>query len=87
MLSGGALPSLLRTINFGVGTNVSDSIKILRKYQPTGPLFVTEFWDGWYVCFFPFLLQHSKKLFMINILFFFCVGLTFGANLIKPFLL
>jgi len=80
MLSGGALPSLLRTINFGVGTNVSDSIKVLRKYQPTGPLFVTEFWDGWYVSFFPFF-------FTTNYSDSFWVGLTFGANRIRPFLL
>ena len=48
-LSGGTLPSILKTLNYGVGTDVAASFKILRKYQPTGPLFVTEFWDGWYI--------------------------------------
>jgi beta-galactosidase len=44
MLVGGALPSLLRTVNFGTGADVEGNLKVLRKYQPSGPLFVTEFW-------------------------------------------
>lgn len=48
MFVGGALPSLLRTVNFGTGADVEGNLKVLRKYQPSGPLFVTEFWDGWF---------------------------------------
>jgi hypothetical protein len=44
MFVGGALPSLLRTVNFGTGADVEGNLKVLRKYQPSGPLFVTEFW-------------------------------------------
>jgi beta-galactosidase len=48
MLQGGATNRQLRTVNFGVGTNATDAFGILRKYQPTGPLFCTEYWDGWF---------------------------------------
>lgn len=38
----------MRTINFGSGTDPTSYFETLRIYQPTGPLFVTEFWDGWF---------------------------------------
>jgi hypothetical protein len=44
MLVGGALSSVLRTVNMGTGADVKSNLQVLRKYQPTGPLFVTEFW-------------------------------------------
>ncbi|KAH3742862.1 Beta-galactosidase precursor [Pelomyxa schiedti] len=47
-LQAGAVDSILRTINFGTGTSPSNSFETLRLYQPTGPLFVTEWWDGWF---------------------------------------
>lgn len=37
-------PSVLKTLNFGVGTDVTAAFEVLRMWQPTGPLFVTEFW-------------------------------------------
>jgi len=46
-LRGGTLPQLLKTLNYGTSQNVNDSLKLLRKYQPTGPFWVTELWSGW----------------------------------------
>lgn len=48
LLQGGALSSVLRTVNFGAGADVEGNLAVLRKYQPQGPLFVSEFWDGWF---------------------------------------
>jgi beta-galactosidase len=48
MLQGGALNSLLRTINFGAGADVNEQVAVLRQVMPTGPLFVSEFWTGWF---------------------------------------
>jgi beta-galactosidase len=48
MLEGGAISGVLRTVNFGVGADVGSAFQTLRQYQPTGPLFVTELWDGWF---------------------------------------
>jgi len=51
-LRGGTLPQLLKTLNYGTSQNVTDSLKLLRKYQPTGPFWVTELWAGWWVSLF-----------------------------------
>jgi len=48
MLEGGAIPSIFKTVNFGVGDNVYNQFTSLRKFQPTGPLMCTEYWDGWF---------------------------------------
>jgi beta-galactosidase len=47
-LQGGAIPEVLRTVNFGIFTNVDWNFNKLRQYQPTGPLMCTEYWDGWF---------------------------------------
>jgi len=47
-LQGGTLPELLKTINFGPGADIPSVFSTLRRYQPTGPLFVTEYWAGWF---------------------------------------
>ncbi|MDR3345222.1 MAG: beta-galactosidase [Oscillospiraceae bacterium] len=46
MLSGGTLPHLLKTANFGSGAK--HNFAALRKLQPTGPLMCAEFWNGWF---------------------------------------
>ncbi|MGP3985500.1 glycoside hydrolase family 35 protein [Streptomyces sp. 3N207] len=46
MLEAGNLPDLLATVNFA-GDPIGPFAE-LRKYQPEGPLFCTEFWDGWF---------------------------------------
>jgi beta-galactosidase len=42
----GGLPNVLRTANFG--STAPDRIRVLKKYQPTGPLMCMEFWVGWF---------------------------------------
>jgi beta-galactosidase len=44
----GAVDSVLRTVNFGTGADVTTSMKYLRDAQPKGPLFCSEFWGGWF---------------------------------------
>jgi beta-galactosidase len=45
-LLGGSLPHLLKTVNFAYGA--LPAFAKLRRYQPEGPLMVTEFWSGWF---------------------------------------
>ena len=55
-LQGGATKSIFKTVNFGASSkigvsfifDVQDPVECfskLRQYQPTGPLFCTEFWQ------------------------------------------
>jgi beta-galactosidase len=37
-------PTYLRTVNFG--NDPQQGYKVLKRYQPTGPFFVTEYWPG-----------------------------------------
>ncbi|MDR2525520.1 MAG: beta-galactosidase [Oscillospiraceae bacterium] len=46
MLAGGTLPHIFKTANFGSGA--AGNFKALRKFQPEGPLFCCEFWNGWF---------------------------------------
>jgi len=46
MLSGGRVPHLLETANFGSGAK--RNFENLRKVQPEGPLMCMEFWNGWF---------------------------------------
>ena len=46
MLRGGNLPDELATVNFS--GDPTDPFQALREYQPEGPLWCTEFWDGWF---------------------------------------
>lgn len=43
-----SLPGVLRTVNFGHWANVTTILRRLRTHIGTGPLFVTEFWCGWF---------------------------------------
>ena len=45
-MQGGSLPHLLKTVNFAYGAR--PAFATLRRYQPEGPLMVTEFWSGWF---------------------------------------
>lgn len=46
MLQGGMVPGVLETVNFG--SRPKEAFKQLRRYQPEGPIMVTEFWNGWF---------------------------------------
>ncbi len=46
MLSGGTLPHLLKTVNFG--SKPKEAFAELAKVQPYGPNMCCEFWDGWF---------------------------------------
>lgn len=46
MLSGGTLPHIWKTINFGSKTE--ESFKLFEKYQKDLPKMVMEFWIGWF---------------------------------------
>ncbi|MFJ4436491.1 beta-galactosidase family protein [Streptomyces sp. NPDC088923] len=46
MLSGGTVPGVLATVNFGSGS--AEALATLRRARPEGPLMVMEFWCGWF---------------------------------------
>jgi len=46
MLTGGTLPELLKTANFG--SHTSDNLAKLRAFAPNEPLMCMEFWNGWF---------------------------------------
>ena len=46
MLTGGAVPGVLATANFGSGAR--EAFAALRRYRPAGPLMCMEFWCGWF---------------------------------------
>lgn len=46
MLTGGSVPGVLATANFGSGA--VEAFDTLRRHQSTGPLMCMEFWCGWF---------------------------------------
>ncbi|MFJ4962078.1 beta-galactosidase family protein [Streptomyces sp. NPDC088729] len=46
MLTGGSVPGLLATANFGSGAR--EGFGVLRRHRPGGPLMCMEFWCGWF---------------------------------------
>ncbi len=46
MLTGGTVPEIHKTANFG--SRAEEQFARLREYQPDGPLMCTEFWNGWF---------------------------------------
>ncbi|MCX5556895.1 beta-galactosidase family protein [Streptomyces sp. NBC_00038] len=46
MLTGGSIPGILATANFGSHARVA--FETLRRHQPQGPLMCMEFWCGWF---------------------------------------
>ncbi|MEV5609282.1 beta-galactosidase family protein [Streptomyces sp. NPDC052225] len=46
MLTGGSVPGILATANFG--SHAREGFATLRKHRPKGPLMCMEFWCGWF---------------------------------------
>ncbi|WP_119289536.1 glycoside hydrolase family 35 protein [Streptomyces sp. YIM 130001] len=46
MLTGGAIPGVLATVNFGSAARAG--FETLRRHRATGPLMCMEFWCGWF---------------------------------------
>nr|WP_307826528.1 beta-galactosidase [Streptomyces pactum] len=46
MLTGGSLPGVPATVNFGSGAR--EAFAALRRHRPSGPLMCMEFWCGWF---------------------------------------
>ena len=46
MLSGGSVPEIFKTCNFG--SRADANFKALRRFQKDGPLMCAEFWAGWF---------------------------------------
>lgn len=46
MLSGGTIPGILPTVNFG--SKPKEAFEVLHTYFPEAPDMVTEFWNGWF---------------------------------------
>ncbi|MFJ7628145.1 glycoside hydrolase family 35 protein [Streptomyces sp. NPDC097595] len=46
MLTGGSVPGLLATANFG--SDAREAFRVLRRHQASGPLMCMEFWCGWF---------------------------------------
>ncbi|MGV4982665.1 glycoside hydrolase family 35 protein [Streptomyces sp. NRAIS4] len=46
MLTGGSLPGVLATVNFG--SHAREAFETLRRHRPGGPLMCMEFWCGWF---------------------------------------
>ncbi|SCK46139.1 beta-galactosidase [Streptomyces sp. LamerLS-316] len=46
MLTGGSVPGVLATANFGSGAR--EGFDTLRRHRPDGPLMCMEFWCGWF---------------------------------------
>jgi len=46
MLTGGTLPDVLATVNFG--SEPEAAFGLLRRHRPGTPLFCVEFWNGWF---------------------------------------
>ncbi|MFF6882411.1 beta-galactosidase [Streptomyces sp. NPDC012421] len=46
MLTGGSVPGVLATANFGSGAE--EGFAVLRRHRPSGPLMCMEFWCGWF---------------------------------------
>eukprot|EP00727_Mastigamoeba_balamuthi_P007073 m51a1_g2987 putative beta-galactosidase (648) ;mRNA; r:736398-739068 len=48
LANGAGRGQVLRAVNFGLGGNATMAFEHLRDAQKHGPLFVAEFWDGWF---------------------------------------
>ena len=46
-LPDGSIPGLLAGIDFGTGDERHE-IPLLRKFQPDAPVYIAEYWDGWF---------------------------------------
>lgn len=57
-LSCGVIDGVYATVDFGPGTNVTDSFDAQRTYEPSGPLVNSEYYAGWLDLWGH---QHSKR--------------------------
>ncbi|MFF4254588.1 beta-galactosidase family protein [Streptomyces sp. NPDC001663] len=46
MLTGGSIPGVLATVNFG--SRAREAFEVLRRHRADGPLMCMEFWCGWF---------------------------------------
>ncbi len=46
-LPGGSIPGLLAGIDFGTGDEQHE-LPLLQKFQPDAPVYIAEYWDGWF---------------------------------------
>jgi beta-galactosidase len=46
-LTKGSLPGLPAAVDFGTG-DAERSLKLLHAFRPEGPVFIAEYWDGWF---------------------------------------
>ena len=46
-LAGGSIPGLLAGIDFGTGQE-QHQIPLLQSFQPDAPVYIAEYWDGWF---------------------------------------
>ncbi|HEX6682537.1 MAG TPA: beta-galactosidase family protein [Candidatus Limnocylindrales bacterium] len=46
MLTGGTIPGVLATVNFG--SDPEQAFEVFRRHRPKDPLFCMEFWCGWF---------------------------------------
>jgi beta-galactosidase len=46
-LPDGSIPGLLAAIDFGTGDEPHE-VPLLRAFQPDAPIFIAEYWDGWF---------------------------------------
>ena len=87
MLSGGTLPDVLKTVNFGSGT--AEAFHALENFQPQRPKMCAEFWCGWFDWWgephhtreSESVIREVKAMFAENASFnfyMFCGGTNFG---------
>jgi beta-galactosidase len=43
----GSIPGMLAAIDFGTG-DLPHEVPLLQAFQPNAPLFIAEYWDGWF---------------------------------------
>ena len=47
VMAKGSLPGLLAAVDYGTG-DAKRSIDLLRRFRPDSPVYVAEYWDGWF---------------------------------------
>ena len=47
VLAKGSIPGLLEAVDYGTG-DAERSLPLLKKFQPNAPVYVAEYWDGWF---------------------------------------
>jgi beta-galactosidase len=47
VMAKGSIPGVLAAVDYGTG-DAARSLALLRKFQPDAPVYVAEYWDGWF---------------------------------------